>query len=292
MKGKCRLCHEVAELQLSHTIPKFAFKWLKNTSALHIRQANNVDSRVQDSDKEYLLCKKCEQTIGGWEKDFADNIFWPLHSAQRQVYYPYQEWMLKFAVSVSWRVLLLSYERNQLSNLSERNLDLAVQALEVWRRFLFGSEPHPGRYGQHVLPMNQLGSVENTNASPYRNRYLLRTVGDDVCEFDIKKLDIPAFAYSKLGRFIVIGIIHFPSAKRWEGTKLHVRRGVVGSDMYRIDAIMMQYINRRATRAGSSLANMSKKTTGESKASACFKPGCIRSIRVHTSFRARLAFVQ
>ena len=39
--GKCALCGEDKELQLSHIIPKFIGKYLKNTSIGNIRSHEN-----------------------------------------------------------------------------------------------------------------------------------------------------------------------------------------------------------------------------------------------------------
>lgn len=61
MMGKCALCGEDKELQLSHIIPKFIGKYLKNTSIGNIRSHENPNRIAQDIEKHYMLCHDCEE---------------------------------------------------------------------------------------------------------------------------------------------------------------------------------------------------------------------------------------
>src|SRR5262245_14566714 len=103
-KGRCRLCHDEAPLQLSHVLPAFVTRWLRETSVGHIRMVETPNRRVQDGPKAHLLCTKCEQVFSGWEKAFAERIFEPFHaSGVGETRVRYQDWALEFATSVSWR---------------------------------------------------------------------------------------------------------------------------------------------------------------------------------------------
>jgi hypothetical protein len=53
-----------------------------------------------------LLCGECEGRFSTWERHFAEQIFKPVHAAEHTpLSLTYRgEWMLKFCVSVSWRV--------------------------------------------------------------------------------------------------------------------------------------------------------------------------------------------
>src|SRR3989338_3970148 len=45
----------------AHFIPKFVFDWIKKTSATgYLRQAININKRLQDGAKEKFLCLECE----------------------------------------------------------------------------------------------------------------------------------------------------------------------------------------------------------------------------------------
>jgi hypothetical protein len=101
----CQLCRKTRPLRMSHIVPSFVFDWVKRTAPGAIRLARSPNRRVQDGAKLQLLCDDCEQRFGIWEKEFAENIFAPLHSNPQDSLLEYQDWGLKFAVSVSWRVL-------------------------------------------------------------------------------------------------------------------------------------------------------------------------------------------
>ena len=81
MNGLCKLCEKDADLQLSHIIPKFVFAWLKETVPGGIRSNRVPNRRIQDGEKDYLLCRDCEQIFSVWEKQFCEHIFIPLHSS-------------------------------------------------------------------------------------------------------------------------------------------------------------------------------------------------------------------
>ena len=68
MKGICRLCYCDAELQESHVIPAFVFRWLRETGPTpHMRISDEPNRRVQDGLKYPWLCRDCEQMLGGWQ---------------------------------------------------------------------------------------------------------------------------------------------------------------------------------------------------------------------------------
>jgi hypothetical protein len=148
VKGKCALCNRTTELLESHIIPRFAFKWLKETAPTAIRNAKNPNMRVQDGVKEYLLCNECENLFNKWETKFYEEIFLPFHNNPNSTV-RYSPWALKFAVSVSWRVLTYLYKHP--TYLSDTQREAALNPLNSWQRFLIGELPNPGQFEQHLL---------------------------------------------------------------------------------------------------------------------------------------------
>ena len=74
----CQLCDRDASLCESHVIPKFVFKWIKDTSATkRLRSMDDPDRLKQDGRKPRLLCADCERIFNRWETLFAKHIFWP-----------------------------------------------------------------------------------------------------------------------------------------------------------------------------------------------------------------------
>jgi hypothetical protein len=75
----CRLCGATKELQASHNLSSFVFRWKKETSATgYLRFGQQPNLRVQDGVKLHLLCRDCEQRFNNWETEFANRIFHPM----------------------------------------------------------------------------------------------------------------------------------------------------------------------------------------------------------------------
>ncbi len=90
---------------MSHVLPAFVFRWAKETSITgYLRFGKSPHRRAQDGLKVPLLCSRCEALLNLWERKFATQIFHP-YNADEGLRAAYGDWMLKFCVSVSWRVL-------------------------------------------------------------------------------------------------------------------------------------------------------------------------------------------
>jgi len=253
MQGNCKLCDKNTDLQNSHLIPRFVFRWLKDTSPGHIRSSENPNVRSQDGKKEYMLCEECEQLFSKWERDFANNIFYPFHSnLEQQDYYNYYDWCLKFCVSVSWRVLTHGLELG-IGHLSEKQLNAAREAKEVWGDFLLGKRKNPDRFCQYLVPFDIIERLNLPKPSPFLNRYLLRAI--DVNIASNNKL---SFVYVKLAHLALFGIIDERYPNHWTGTKIHLRKGVIGRKKLKFPAGIDEYLNHRSNKAASVLANMSE----------------------------------
>ena len=248
----CALCGERAVLQMSHILPSFVFAWMKRTSATgHIRFGMAPNRRVQDGLKVPLLGECCEQRIASWEKEFAERVFHPIHDAD--VYegfgpspaspIEYGPWLLKFAVSVSWRSLVFVLRSRGIPEGVTDSLRPKVAAAEaIWREFLLNERPNPAQYEQHMV---LFGPIEHTTLKipSNMNRYLLRAP-----EIDIVFTSKSVFIYSKLCRAVVFGFIEMPQAKKWTGTKLHVNAGRVPDGRIFMDQAVIDYMMARARR--------------------------------------------
>ena len=93
----------------SHIIPAFVGKWLKETSAIgFLRSATSPNLRQQDLLTKRLLCADCEGRLSGFERLAAERLFLPYVENRGRVRFEYEEWLLKFAISLSWRCLAAS----------------------------------------------------------------------------------------------------------------------------------------------------------------------------------------
>jgi hypothetical protein len=251
-QGICLLCEQDADLQLSHVVPAFVYRWLRDSSGKgHLRSSANPNLRVQDGPQEYWLCLACEQQFGVYERSFANQIFHPFIKDQSGKL-PYGDWMLKFCVSVSWRVLRHHLTRGLRDKVDGPRQAALDKAEEKWRKFLLGQEPHPGDFRQHMLPFDRIERT-NTDVPPNINRYITRAI-----MIDAPYGDESLYIVSKLGRFFIIGVVLEPKPVGWRGTKINANAGVVAPGDYVIPAGWWTYTMRKAVESAKSLASMSE----------------------------------
>lgn len=247
----CRLCSQVRPLQESHVLPAFAIRWLKQTSVGHFRTVEEPNKRIQDGPKEYWLCEVCEQLFSRWETRFAQVIFSELSEHGPGETRPaYGDWALKFACSVSWRVLQLVSQKG-LEYLGPIDSARAAKASQVWKEFLLGARVHPGEFEQHLVHLDAPAEVSDT-PSPHLARYMLRS-------FDLDVVTSPkfCFTYAKLGRVAIFGAIRFDRRSDWQGTRLHVRQGRVGAEPVALPYLIAKYWNDRADHVMRSVQSLS-----------------------------------
>ena len=157
MRGKCRLCGSDAELQRSHIIPAFVFRWLRESSATgHIRLGDEPNRRVQDGWWRRWLCPCCENLLGSTERQFSQQIFRPVVE-DRLEHIKYGHWLLKFCVSLSWRVLCWFQDEDQFDDYSEEDRTLLDQTTITWKKYLLGhSADILGTFRQHINFSNRI----------------------------------------------------------------------------------------------------------------------------------------
>ena len=219
----CPLCGQSSDLQSSHIIPHFVFQWLRDSSATgHIRFSEAPNVRVQDGLKPRMLCGDCEQKFATWEKNFAEKCFVPILNGTADRI-RYRSWMLKFATSVSWRVLQVFNATGRLADFPPHLVSFANAALHEWGEFLLDRRPHPGRHEQHLLLVDAIESTTVADTPANINRYLLRAI-----DMDVACTSSSVITYAKMGRFVLFGFIEMPHPRRWKGTKLNANEGVFG----------------------------------------------------------------
>lgn len=253
MEGICKLCGKHSTLQKSHIIPSFVIQWLKESSATgYIRYGDVLNKRVQDGIKIYLLCEDCEQLFGKYEKAFSENIFNPLNNGKPSKD-PYGPWLLKFATSVSWRVLTF-LKGKVLSHYPLQHKDAVEHALEVWREYLLSKRRHPGKHEQHILFLGAIKKHTFDELPTNINRYLLRVI-----DMDAIYTDDTAHVYTKMGPVVIVGSINVPKSKEWVGTKIHVKHGNIVSPKYTLPLNFGNYLQDRARNCEGFYNKISKK---------------------------------
>ena len=247
----CELCGCIAELQQSHVLPAFVYRWVRETSPGKLRTVEQPNVRIQDGPTREWLCEACEQRFSNWEKPFAETVFQYVHrTSVEQQPVAYREWALKFAASISWRTQLF-FRENGLDHLSTVDRACLSRAADTWRDFLLDRIPHPGEFEQHVLLVDTVEESSGPPISPFLNRYFLRTI-----QTDLVTSKSMCFTYAKLCRVVIIGFVRMKAPQYWKGTKLHLRTGKIGGDC-RIPELLMHYWNDKANQVAAAMASMS-----------------------------------
>lgn len=253
MTERCRLCGEERPLLLSHILPAFVFRWKRESAGgSHLRSTAEPNLRVQDGIKMHWLCAECEERFSKVEREFANQIFYPIledPSARRS----YGPWLLRFCASVSWRLLRLALEQNRYENeWTPEQVDRCRDAERVWREFLLGVRAHPGEFRQHLLPFDIIESG-SLDAEPNINRYLTRTIQMDLCQGRDS-----IFTFAKLGRFAIFGIVR-PDDQAWKGSAVQANEGWVGPRQYVLPRALWDYMNDKARKSAQAMRSVSEK---------------------------------
>lgn len=227
----------------SHVLPAFVFRWLKAYSVTgHIRHTDTPNRRVQDGIKKPWLCELCEQRFSRYETAFATKLFHPWLKGVERV--RYGDWLLKFCVSVSWRVLKHCRGLNPDTTYTAEQELLLDQAEARWREFLEDRVPHPGKFEQHLLIWDLIESTNAPGLPPNINRFLSGAITMDIVGSERRLM-----TFSKLGRFMLFGTIQ-SCGSEWAGTKVHVRDGILEpGGTIGLPVGVMEYINERAAMA-------------------------------------------
>jgi hypothetical protein len=216
--NECALCGCTSTLLDSHIVPAFLFRWLKKTGG-PIRSAFSPNVRVQDGTTMKLLGACCEARLNSYETPFSSNIFYPFVD-RTLVPLDYSKWLLKFCVSISWRVLLHAKLTNKLSKFPVEDLAAVDLALNRWKSFLLDEVANPGRHSLHLFPFIPIRHSAPHQVPVTFNRYLLRQI-----ETGTVNTSHSAFSFAKIGPFVVLGFVR-PPEKLWRETTVHVNGGL------------------------------------------------------------------
>ncbi|MBN2102093.1 MAG: hypothetical protein JW716_04450 [Candidatus Aenigmarchaeota archaeon] len=210
MKGFCELCKKETEVVKSHIVPKFVFDWIKKTSATgYMRSPENPNKRLQDGVKDYLLCRTCEILISEYETYFSREIYYPYLNEKRH-YFEYNELLMKFIVSVSWRVANNNLRKFSKNSVMEK---YAHEAEEYWRKIILEDELDK-KYEHRIYFLDY---IENGPRSlPKKiNDYIMRSVDATIASNSER-----IFIYSKFPGIIIISLIQPQSSERNDGSKI------------------------------------------------------------------------
>lgn len=250
---ECKLCGKEADLRLSHLVPKFIGKWLKDTSATgFLRDSRNINRRSQDILKEKWLCHDCEQLFSGWEKPFSEKIFKP-YMDDSGARHNYDGWMAKFCASMSWRSLSYMSWGNDDEPVIKAHKQEWADAESALRKFLLGESKTLGSYEQHVIPVEGVTEVSG-GVSARLVRYLMRSIHADLIASRSTRM-----IYTKIPGFVILGFVTVPYAAKMRSSRIALGSGYISPRKYFADMKLFDYINEKADEIGRSYGDMSAK---------------------------------
>lgn len=216
--GTCALCGKEKELCESHFVPKFIFDWIKKTSATgYLRQAININKRLQDGIKEKFLCQECENKFSKYENYFAKNFFYP-YLESKKASFDYDKNLKKFVISLSWRLLRKDLEG--FKDFQPEMYENAKNAEEYWREILLNDEEDKN-YEHHIFLFDYIENSTTELPNKFQS-YMMRGTDGTIAS---SKQDL--FLFVKFPSIFFISSI-FPNSikKYWENTLIE-EKGII-----------------------------------------------------------------
>ncbi len=245
----CALCKLNKELCNSHLIPKFVSDWIKSTSATgYMRSTGTPNLRVQDSRKVKLLCKECEDLFSVHEKYFAETIFRPFMNSNTPVI-EYNSHLLKFGVSLSWRILInsISSPKNNHKHVQELK-----EAEKNWRDYLLSNDLLHG-YEHHMLMLKYVeGAPKISGTDMDINWYFFRTIDATIVQNQNE-----SFVFVKLPGFSFFSAVKPKHFSHTDNTHISYNGEFDFNIQSQTNAIL-KYLNHRSIETISAAQNMSK----------------------------------
>ncbi|WP_215396144.1 hypothetical protein [Rheinheimera oceanensis] len=215
---KCRLCEKEKDLELSHIIPKFIFRHLKNTSPTgNMRSTENPNKSEQDGLKLPFLCGDCEDLFSCWEAKFAKEIFFKYQDGTQDTF-SHEAWLAKYLASISFRVLAHAYYSGELSYFDENMLRHVPLAIDRLRKYLLGQSPTAGEQRQLLILLDKPSNSSDSDFS----MYLVRGI-----EHDVLTTDTCSFIYVKYLKFLQLCPIKLPSNRGWKTGRISPDKGTL-----------------------------------------------------------------
>ncbi len=177
----CALCRKEADLVVSHIVPRFVSKRLKDDSPKpFLRSTKDPNRRVQDVQKQPLLCLGCEDRFNRLEDPFSRDIFTPTMNGEEIDALIVTEEHRGFCASLAWRELAVTLPRKGSDDVADYDAAdwEAVERREAeLRAYLLGEAPHPADLEHHLFCSRSTAETEQ----PGMNALFNLTAGIWVC---------------------------------------------------------------------------------------------------------------
>lgn len=237
---KCALCDEETKLELSHIVPKMAIKALKKTAIGNIRNVENPNMVVQDSEKHYMLCSQCEDLFSECETYFARSIFHP-YLNKKKTEFEYNDKLFYFITSVSWRSLyldLLDFVENNVVGIDA--LECLINAERIMKDYLLHKRDDIGEIENHifffedVVEANGMANGRHVADLHPNATYHRGIFSYTVCE---EKAKTYVTITNMLG-VVLLTFYHMGTEEKWENTLILNGTGKVVANEQKIQSVV------------------------------------------------------
>ncbi len=206
-RGICNWCGKEGKRINGHIIPKFVWDYMKQTGGTpYLRGIDDINKRLQDGPTERLLCKKCDERLGGWEGKLAEEVFKPLQKGNKDEEIDFRKEAELACIGILWKISKVLGRSERMGRKIKEALDAEA---ERWKEYLEGegaAEQHP------EVRFWRLDEVREGEGWPEgSNRYMLRGVGQDI---EWRGNGARLTVWAKMGRILAIGYVR--GAKRFE----------------------------------------------------------------------------
>lgn len=253
---ECALCHSKDQLELSHIIPKFVVRYFKETSAGSMRCMENPNITVQDGEKHYLLCGKCEDLFSTYEKQFADIIFHP-YFKDNQRSFNYDTWLHYFITSVSWRHLyldLLDFVENHIVGLDA--LECLIKCEQIMRDYLLGKRTDIEKIEHHIFFYEEIDSIPDELKSMRPHASIHRSIGGYTAANEETKT---YFTVTNMMGIFLFTLYSKGDEELWENTQVLNGNGIIEAKDQHIKSVCGQEIISMIKSAEETMEKLSEK---------------------------------
>ncbi len=253
--GKCALCENETELQLSHIIPKFVGRHLKGTSIGNIRNYENPNKIIQDLEKHYLLCHDCEELFSAAERWFANNIFYP-RLKNEEVNFDYDEHLHYFISSLSWRSLYLDIINFVTGDeITIDALECLIKSESVLKSYLRRKRNDIENIEHHIFFFDRIKNVTGQNADEFLRQPHV-TVNRSVTSYT-HCCGNTYFTISNLMGIVLVTFYHKSEKEQWINTRIKNGIGNIRAENQRMTSVVGNEFSYWMSLAEEQMNNMS-----------------------------------
>ena len=215
----CALCGIETNLELSHIVPKMVMRTLKKTAVGSIRNSQNPNIPVQDSEKHHMLCGDCEDLFSEKETYFANNLFHQYIKREKEIF-DYNSKLYYFLISLSWRSLyldLIDFTENHVVGIDA--LEHLISCEKIMKDYLLNSRDDIGTIEHHIFFFDVIREITgNTEIAELRPHV---TFHRSIISYTFCFEDDGTYGtITNMMGIVVITLYKKGSREKWEGTQI------------------------------------------------------------------------